>query len=1717
MKVVHISSMDGSGAGKAAYRLHKGLQALGVDSHMRVMCKGTTDSSVEELPSVVSSRPKDWWRFLTSGWNARMAGYPLRSPDNELFSDFSSAVQWDLVGPGLLDADIINLHWVAGLFDASIMPSVLKGKKIIWTLHDMNPMTGGCHYAEDCVQYRKACGACPQLASNREPDLSRAGWLCKSEAYRHLDITVVTPSRWLGGCSSGSGLLGRFRNEVIPYGFPLDIFKPVDRQRVRAALNIPPEAKVVLFCASSVTLKRKGFRYLLESLGLLSQSGRGANIVLAVIGSCTPKELPPDGYPVMHFGSIADETHMALLYNAADVFVLPSLQDNLPNTVVESLACGTPVAAFAIGGVPDMVEQGRTGCLAPGKDIQGLAEAIDWCLHCSPKDIRQSCRSKAEKFFSLETQARSYFELYNSLCLTGAHASLRPQVKKVQAKISIVTPSYNQADYLAECIDSILSQNYPNLEYIIMDGGSTDGSVEIIKKHEKHLAFWQSKPDGGHYQAINEGFLHSTGEIMAWLNSDDKYHPGAFWLVSDSFRILPKIEWVMGSPTGWDENGKASYFSSQPPLWSREKYLRGEIGPPHIQQESTFWRRTLWLKAGGSLDTNFAFAADAELWARFFRYTQLHTLHAPIGGFRRQPNQKTAHFIDRYDHEADQIVERERKLVRSSGVTSLLPAPPPLYIKDVVSQARSSITPSNFGFFTYSRIIHFPFFGNNDVELYKSTIDPDSCDLKAYQDLLVYTFIKQNIPAGSRILEIGGGNSRIIRALRNDYECWNLDKLEGVGDGPIEINAEGFTLVRDYIGSFSPELPNGYFDFAFSISALEHVEETEENYRSICDDIARILKPDGWSLHCFDIVAKIRSTWTNGLLPYIFKHIRTANKFAPFEQICLDPFAYAMSEKSYNRYWRAVTKISYREHGFPISYNVLWSNRDSGTLTVPVTLSVAKENGYLVSAIVSTYNSERYFRACIENLIGQTLYRKGQLEIIIINSGSQQGEESIAKHFLAKHSHIVYQRTERETLYASWNRAIGISKGRYIVNTNTDDSLRDDALELLAVSLNAHPSADLAYADCALTRVPNDRFDASHAYRISDYPPYSPALGMLCCLLGPHPMWRRTVFNKIGFFDVAFHAAGDYDFQMRFIKAGCSAVHVPEVLSQFFQNANGLTLASERSHREAQHIEKRYRACMPIERLYAADLTDPQSAAVAWVAQGNLALSWQCPWLDRAPPLFEYAAACYQSALVLNPSHPQALRNLCAIIARHGQWDQCRDLLAKHACHDEDLKSRVNGKRVPSLAPVHVLPAIEPMIHTPENRPKKSGANPESLSLPTRPRSTPPRPLHVLYDISVLGLGMLYESARTGIFRVVENVVLGLASSPEIELAFCATQSKTERSPETIKGCRKYLAAHAELRHIPFFDSALPPADLFHSPFHAIPKDVHAPVRFLTVYDLIPILFPQYMPPHVTALQKITLSMLKPDDRFLCISQTTRSDLCRVSGIAPERTQVTYLAADRQVFHPCSDERQLSAVREKYRIGKDHYILSLCTLEPRKNIDHVIRAFDCLVRQGTAGRTKLVLVGTHGWDFERVYREINRNPELQRRIVKTGYVADEDLAALYSEALSFVYMSLYEGFGLPPLEAMQCGTPVIVSNLSSLPEVVGDAGIMLDPNDLNGLCLAMNEVIVNRELREEMSRRALLQASQFSWKRCVEETITAYRSAVNPSGNAGHAENLSAA
>jgi glycosyltransferase involved in cell wall biosynthesis len=246
-------------------------------------------------------------------------------------------------------------------------------------------------------------------------------------------------------------------------------------------------------------------------------------------------------------------------------------------------------------------------------------------------------------------------------------------------KISIVTPSFNQGEFLEECIDSVLSQNYPNLEYIIMDGGSTDNSVGIIKKYEKHLTYWQSQPDDGQYAAINEGFKKTTGEIMAWLNSDDKYHHHAFLKVAYIFNKFNNMEWITGRPSIWDKDGNLEEALAEfLPVFSQAKYLKKQYRDPWLQQESTFWRRSLWEKAGAEIRPNLDYAGDLELWVRFFRHAQLFTADTLLAGYRRHGNQKAMLAMDKYIEEAEKVLDKELELFRSGEISGLPPAPEPL-------------------------------------------------------------------------------------------------------------------------------------------------------------------------------------------------------------------------------------------------------------------------------------------------------------------------------------------------------------------------------------------------------------------------------------------------------------------------------------------------------------------------------------------------------------------------------------------------------------------------------------------------------------------------------------------------------------------------------------------------------------------------------------------------------------------------------------------------------------------------------------------------------------------------------------------------------------------------------------------------------------------------------------------------------------------------------
>jgi glycosyltransferase involved in cell wall biosynthesis len=226
-------------------------------------------------------------------------------------------------------------------------------------------------------------------------------------------------------------------------------------------------------------------------------------------------------------------------------------------------------------------------------------------------------------------------------------------------RISIVTPSFNQADYLEQTIESVLGQSYPNLEYIIVDGGSTDRSWEIIEKYKDDLHFSTRESGCSLYEALNKGFRESSGEIMAWINSDDLYHPGSFQLVNDLLKSFPFIHWMHGITNHIDEKGSVvSVFPEK--KWSKFDYYLQNF--KWIPQESTFWRRELWDLAGAHLNQNVEYAGDLELWLRFFQHEKLYSVPGLLGGFRiRSANQISLEKMDVYTEEALGLIKAEEK------------------------------------------------------------------------------------------------------------------------------------------------------------------------------------------------------------------------------------------------------------------------------------------------------------------------------------------------------------------------------------------------------------------------------------------------------------------------------------------------------------------------------------------------------------------------------------------------------------------------------------------------------------------------------------------------------------------------------------------------------------------------------------------------------------------------------------------------------------------------------------------------------------------------------------------------------------------------------------------------------------------------------------------------------------------------------------------------
>lgn len=398
MNILLLNTYPHGGAGVACRRLQSALQTTGVTANLLT----ANDSG---------SR----WPFYAE----RLSFVPFERDKSVRFS-FSLANFGKNISrnPLVQAADVLHLHWVNQGFLSlkNIRQLADLGKPIVWTLHDMWAFTGGCHYSQGCEHFKNTCGDCPFLKNPAPDDLSNHVWRRKRELFPK-NIQFVTCSEWLAGVALSSELLKKYPVTAIPNPIDTAVFKPLpesQRRAFRLEKGISPDAHVLLFVAMKVSEERKGFRFLQEALQMLKMQRPEFQLEILVLGKSEPETLASLPYPVHALGLVQDQAKLVQAYGAADVFAIPSLEDNLPNTVMESLACGTPVAGFATGGIPEMVGHLKEGFIAPQGDSQALAEGIFEILEgkTSLEKYREAARLKVEKNYSNAVVAERYKALY---------------------------------------------------------------------------------------------------------------------------------------------------------------------------------------------------------------------------------------------------------------------------------------------------------------------------------------------------------------------------------------------------------------------------------------------------------------------------------------------------------------------------------------------------------------------------------------------------------------------------------------------------------------------------------------------------------------------------------------------------------------------------------------------------------------------------------------------------------------------------------------------------------------------------------------------------------------------------------------------------------------------------------------------------------------------------------------------------------------------------------------------------------------------------------------------------------------------------------------------------------------------------------------------------------------------------------------------------------
>ncbi len=415
--VLHLCTSDRGGAGGSAYKLHRGLKALGEHSVMYVMNKSKEDFSVIQASSLDKDKENS---YIDS---------EIRKDTNVGNTMFSSSINQHLNDESLMSLcanfDVIILRWVANMLSNRQIAIISNlNKPVIWVLSDMKPFTGGCHYSHGCYKYiYDNCQDCPQL--------NRFKWLPSNilsarSKYWSSNMQIVSPSQWMKNLAEKSPVFSNNKIEIITTPVELDVFKPYDSVDMRKKYSLDVEEKYILFGCHSFTEKRKGYKELIKALSFIQNK----NFTVLNIGTATNTNLYDDlGIAYRTFGYIEDKSTLAEIYSLADLTVLPYLEDNLPNVLLESLACGTPVVSFDNGGMREEIIDGYNGRIVPTGDCDGLAHAIVEVLE--GPNLAKNCRQYAIDRFSLEEASKKYKLLYEDLISTPNSSCKIKEIPKV--------------------------------------------------------------------------------------------------------------------------------------------------------------------------------------------------------------------------------------------------------------------------------------------------------------------------------------------------------------------------------------------------------------------------------------------------------------------------------------------------------------------------------------------------------------------------------------------------------------------------------------------------------------------------------------------------------------------------------------------------------------------------------------------------------------------------------------------------------------------------------------------------------------------------------------------------------------------------------------------------------------------------------------------------------------------------------------------------------------------------------------------------------------------------------------------------------------------------------------------------------------------------------------------------------------------------------------